>query len=370
MQLNDILLHLSLIDGIGPGIIKKIVERMPANMQLADLYDMHSSDFITRFGVPEKIANLLSVGLADKRLFEQERMLLEKHAITLVTIADDTYPQLLKAINIPPAVLYYRGRLPDNDAMMLAVVGARQANYYGFGAIDTIIPDLVKKKITIISGGAIGIDRAAHEQTIRAGGKTVAVLGSGLLSLYPVGNRKLFESIVEAGGALISSFPLCMAAQPGHFPARNRIISGLSRGCLVVQAAKKSGALITARYALEQGREVFAVPGPIDSFLSAGCHALIREGATLVTSAQDIEQVFEMPICSSKSEQVKTYQIQESILPDTLEEQIKMFCSKPQSIDDLVHLTGLSFEALHEQLFSLQLKGQLQQDFMGLWQRI
>ncbi len=354
MQHRTILLHLSLIDGIGPGIIKKIIERMPTDIQLVDLYDLHTSDFITRFSMPEKIAALLSVGLSDKRLLEEEIALLKKHKIALITIAGDVYPQLLKTINIPPTVLYYRGKLPDDDATTLAVVGARQANYYGFGAIDTIIPDLVKNNVTIISGGAVGIDRAAHEQAIQAGGKTVAVLGSGLLQLYPVGNRKLFESIVDSGGALVSSFPLRMAAQPGHFPARNRIISGLSRGCLVVQAAKKSGALITARYALEQGREVFAVPGPIDSFLSAGCHALIRDGATLVASFQDIEQVFAMPVYTTSPEQIQC-----SILPDTPEEQIKALCSKPQSIDDLVHLTGLSLETVYKQLFQLQLKGQL-----------
>jgi len=374
MQLYDTLLHLSLIEGVGPTTIHRILEHMPKGMALRDLYNVYTSDFITMFGLSEKTAVSIVAGLKDTKWLHQEKELIEKHAIAIVTVLDDTYPALLKAINVPPVILYVRGALPCDTSGNLAVVGARKANFYGLDVLKRMIPELVACGTTVVSGGAIGIDTIAHEQAVHAGGQTIAVLGSGLLRLYPASNRKLFESIIQSGGALVSSFPLRMEALPGHFPVRNRIISGLSKGCLVVQAAKKSGALITAQYALDQGRELFAVPGPINSPLSVGCHDLIRNGATLVASANDITEVIGTLYTASRIYQRELFdhseQKREATPDSSPESRIKQLCSTPRSLDDLVDLTSMPLNELHAHLFQLQLKGQLQQDFMGLWQRI
>lgn len=370
MHAQKILLHLSLLENVGPSVIQKILDTMsdPAK-QLIQLYDMHASDLMHRYGISEPKAQRVVHGLQDTSVLEKECTLIAQYKIHITSVIDHDYPPMLKAITVPPTVLYYRGVLPSHDA--IAVVGARRGNYYGFEAIKALIPDLVAQGVSIVSGGAIGIDTVAHEQALRAGGHTVAVLGSGLLCPYPASNRKLFDEMVASGGAVVSPFPLGMAALPGNFPARNRIISGLSKGCLVVQAAQKSGALITARYALDQGRDVFAVPGPIDSPLSAGCHALIKEGAMLVASAKDIiaaynqayRQAWQQASVIDPAEPVKDPK------PETMQDRIAVLCRSPRSMDDLCDATGLSLSEAHELLFSLQMQGVLEQDFMGMWRR-
>jgi len=365
MRSQFVLLHLSLIDGIGPCVVKKIRDRLPKNMTLADIYTLTASELITFFGLTEKAATAIRKGLEDTQILEQEVALIEKHAVSVVTLIDDAYPELLKAIHTPPTVLYYRGCLPVDEQESCAVVGARRANMYGIESTRSIVTELVEHGITIVSGGARGIDRVAHEQAIRGRGRTVAVLGSGLLRPYPMEHIPLFEDIVRSGGAVVSPFPLRMDALAGNFPARNRIIAGLSRACIVVQAAKRSGALITARYALDQGREVCAVPGPINSALSVGCHELIREGATLVTKAADMSDMIMVP-----SKPQAQSQVLNSIPVDSIQERIKYWCREPKSADDLADLAQLSLEELHAQLFQLQVEGSVQQDFMGLWQRI
>jgi len=222
----------------------------------------------------------------------------------------------------------------------------------------------------------------AHRATVQANGKTVVVLGSGLLHLYPASNIRLFESVVSAGGALVSIFPMATQARPGNFPARNRIIAGLSRGCVVVQAAKKSGARITARFALEEGREVFAVPGPIDDELSVGCNALIQEGAKLAGSVEDIliefsgefgftpkkmkpkEKMWAHSPLSAPAEKKEKEPEDQSI-----QSQIVRACVPTCSTDDLSLKLGIDVEQLHELLFDLQLAGRIRQNFAGLWER-
>lgn len=358
----DVIVHLSLIHGVGPASIKQIVDNFAQMSDLVCLYTMHISDLMHRCGLTETIAHLVVQGLKDARSFEQERLLLERHAIHAVTVLHDTYPALLKSIYVPPAVLYYKGTLPTDSDTLVAIVGARKATSYGLDAVKMLVPSLVHHGVTIVSGGALGIDQYAHDQTIKAGGKTIAVLGSGLLCLYPASNRRLFDAIVQSGGALISPFSLRMEAMPGHFPARNRIIAGLSQGTVVVQAAKKSGALITARYALEQGRELCAVPGPINAELSQGCHDLIKEGAVLVSQAEDILQAIALPVLSRNTES--------TIMSNQASDSLLEACVEPLSVDELVSKTGLSLEELHTRLFQLQLNGVIEQDFMGCWRRI
>jgi len=207
--------------------------------------------------------------------------------VRLVTVFEPEYPDNLRNIPNPPAVLYVKGRLPGNCPINVAIVGTRTATVYGAKTARTIASELGSKNICIVSGMARGIDTAAHKGAIDADGYTVAVMGCGVDVVYPPENRDLAERIQEKG-ALISEFPLGTPPEKGNFPARNRIISGLSHAVVVVEAPMKSGALITADFALDQGREVLAVPGPIYSKSSHGCNHLIKEGAKLVQGVEDI----------------------------------------------------------------------------------
>jgi len=196
----------------------------------------------------------------------------------------------------------------------------------------------------------------------------MAIIGSGLLKPYPAENKSLFANLYERGGAVVSPFSLLAEPVPGNFPARNRVIAGLSMGCIVLQAAARSGALITAHYALEQGREVFAVPGPIDDVLSAGCHALIAEGAHLVTCAEDVSQVLGKPDVPLDTKRIEPLlKDKPSIVPPELVA-IMDLCQKPISFDELLEKANVAPDQLYEQLFALQLRGKVEQNFMGLWQ--
>ncbi|WP_003541171.1 DNA-processing protein DprA [Desulfotomaculum nigrificans] len=206
---------------------------------------------------------------------------------SVITIEDDDYPTLLKDIYDPPPALFVRGKLPNHERTAVAVVGSRKPSPYGLAAAEDIATELARSDIVIISGMARGIDTAAHRGALKGKGTTVAVLGCGPDVVYPKENARLMDKIIEQG-AVISEFPPGMAPLAWHFPARNRIISGLSQAVLVVEAAEKSGALITADFALEQGRDVLAIPGNITSPNSVGTNKLIRQGARLVTKAEDI----------------------------------------------------------------------------------
>ena len=205
----------------------------------------------------------------------------------IVTLEEDAYPPLLKNIYDPPYLLYYKGNLPEEDDLCIGMVGARRATPYGRHIAETIAQELAEKGVWVVSGLARGIDTWSHRGCLKGGSKTIAVLGSGIDVIYPPENKALFQEISSMGGVL-SEFPLGTPPLPQHFPARNRIISGLCRGVVVVEAAEKSGSLITADCALEHGRDVFAVPGPVTSIMSRGTHRLVKQGAKLVENAFDI----------------------------------------------------------------------------------
>ena len=205
----------------------------------------------------------------------------------IVNIRDEEYPELLRAIKNPPVELFVNGRIIPSDRNAVAIVGTRRATYYGLQQCEKIAYDLAERGVTIVSGMARGIDSSAHRGALKAGGRTIAVMGTGHDQIYPSENRKLYDEISQSG-AVISQFPIKTEPMPFNFPMRNRIISGLSRGVLVIEAPEKSGALITADYALEQNREVFGMPGNISSSKSSGTNALIKDGAKLVQDSDDI----------------------------------------------------------------------------------
>lgn len=374
---KNIILHLSLIDGIGPATIAQLCARTES---ISDLYACSAYEMTQRFGIAPSYAAKIVSGLADQSLLERELARIEKHAISWTTIIDEDYPHDLRTIYAPPSVIYWRGTLPTKEESTIAFVGSRKANRYGETTISMLVTPLAQQGWWIVSGGALGADSMAHEAALQAKGKTVAVLGSGLLQPYPRTNMRLFERIVDAGGALVSNFPLAQGALPGNFPARNRIIAGMSKGCVVIQAAQKSGARITALFALEQGREVFAVPGMIDDELAQGCNALIQEGAKLVMSVDDIvaefdplvkragipaalqqKNLFEPPVRQEVSEPVS------SPMPDTIEGKIAILCKKGANMDELLLETGLNLSGLNEILFNMQLDGLIEQNSAGMF---
>ncbi len=212
---------------------------------------------------------------------------LKENKIDVMTIFDTNYPLLLKEIYDPPVVMYTIGNQALLQTNMLAVVGSREMTSLGRSSIDTLLPELIEKQWTIVSGIAAGVDTYAHQAAIQNQGNTIAVLGSGVLHVYPKSNRKLYETMKKEQ-LIVSEYPPHKRPQKWQFPERNRIISGLSYGVLVIEAKEKSGSLITADQALEQGREVFATPGPIYTKSSSGTNYLIQQGAKMVTQAKDI----------------------------------------------------------------------------------
>lgn len=361
------LLHLNLIKGIGAATIAHILEKKPHTMLLQEIYSCSASDVRHFFGLTATQSQIIAAGLSDVGILEQELALLMRYSIGLLTVLDEPYPAPLKEIYAPPAIIYYQGDLLVLQGQMLSLVGSRRVNAYGVQVVEQLVPDLVAAGFALVSGGAIGADSAVHQQTLRHKGGTVAVLGSGLLRLYPRTNKKLFDEIASQGGALVSPFALHDAAMPGNFPARNRIIAGLSRGCVVVQAARQSGALITAQYALEQGRDVFAVPGLITDPLSAGCHDLVQQGAILVQSSADILREYGIAQKSAHRHESSCLLETREIVPAEQQALLDL-CMMPRSLDDLFSATGIDYTHLTAHLFELQTTGKIQQDFMGMWQ--
>lgn len=275
--------RMSLISGIGPRLRHTLLDAFgSAQAVLAARRDQ-----LQRVrGVGPKLCDAILSSAADIDV-DAEIELCRTHNITILRDTDESWPRMLDQIHDPPGVLFLQGELQARDMIGIGVVGTRHATSYGLGQAERLAMGLVQAGLTVTSGLARGIDTAAHRAAIRAGGRTIAIIGSGLLKLYPPENDKLAAQIAEHG-AVISEAPPRRQPMSGAFPQRNRLISGLTLGVLVVEAPLRSGAMITARHAMEQGREVFAVPGPSGSRTSAGCHALIRDGAKLVDSVEDI----------------------------------------------------------------------------------
>ena len=275
--------RLACVPGVGARYRKLLLERFgsPAGIFAARPEEIRS---IARIG--KNLADLIPT-LADDPTADEVIDLCRTRAVEIVLEGSDGYPPLLSRIDDPPGLLFVRGAILPADALAVAVVGARHATAYGIKVAEQLGGSLARAGYTVVSGLARGIDAAAHRGALAAGGRTIAVLGSGVLNIYPPEHEKLAEDIVRHG-AVISEAPPLTEPFAGAFPQRNRIVSGMTLGTVVVQASDRSGALITARLAGEQGREVFAVPGPIDCRMSRGCHELIRDGAKLIGKVDDI----------------------------------------------------------------------------------
>lgn len=306
-------------------------------------------------GFSAKIIEHLMQGRKNFSAEKNFQQLMEQ-GITIVSVFDAEYPNDLKRICKPPVVLYIKGVLPDSHLPKIAIVGTRRATVYGSKVAQKIAGDLCAKGICIVSGMARGIDTFAHKGAIEANGQTIAVLGCGLDVVYPPENRRLAEQIQNCG-ALISEYPLGTAPDKGNFPARNRIISGLSSGVIVVEAPIKSGALITADFAVEQSREVFAVPGPITSRNSEGCHQLIREGAKLF---QGVEDVFEELWDVSKAAEMLNEPVAATKIIDISPQArriLDLLSGGPVFLDELSVHTGMSPSELNILITEMEIEG-------------
>jgi len=277
------LLHLNLIQGIGPKTVQFLIKILGSAERVlnASSQELQKIEGLTPSARERLIHKKLGCPL------ERELELIHEFGCQIVTFYDAEYPPLLKEIDTPPLILYVRGELKPEDALSIALVGSRQAKDYGRRVSYQLSYQLAKRGLTVISGFAKGIDTCAHRGALEADGRTIAVMGNGLSLIYPAANSELVEKVIESG-ALVSEFPMGMKPRSENFPRRNRIISGLTLGTVVVEASNRSGALITARLASEQGREVFAVPGEIFSELSTGTHKLIDNGAKLISTVDDL----------------------------------------------------------------------------------
>ena len=279
---------------------------------------------------------------------EEKWLELEKLNIKVLTIIDDTYPELLKQIFDPPVIIFYKGKVEILSQPSLAVVGTRRATPYGLRVAHELVTQLAGAGLNIVSGLAYGVDAIAHRSCLLTGGATVAVLACGLDNIYPIANQPLADDIVMQGGVVLSEFPPHTAPLKQNFPYRNRIIAGLCQGTLVIEAAPGSGALLTAKHALESNREVFTVPGSIFSDYSKGTNDLLKLGAHPVTQAEDVLNVFGLEAIAQK---------QRLPLNSEQEKFLQYFSHEPQQIDELVRQSSLSAGEFMSQLTMLEMSG-------------
>jgi len=340
----------NIVPGIGPAKFRALIDHF-GDLEAAWRADAHE---LREAGLDRRaIENLLATRAGISLDEEVERV--ARREAHVLTWDDAAYPPQLRNIYSPPPLLYVKGEILPEDEWAVAVVGTRRATVYGREATRQIAGDLARNRITIVSGLARGIDAQAHRAALDAGGRTIAVLGCGIDIIYPSENRKLAQEIVERG-ALITEYPLGTPPEGGNFPPRNRIISGLALGTLIVEAGEDSGALITADYALEQGREVFAVPGNIFNRGSGGTNKLIQQGAKLVLSAQDVLEELNLTMVSQQIE------VRE-IVPENETESILLqyISSEPIHVDEIKQATGLPMATVSSTLAMMELKGMVRQ---------
>lgn len=368
----ECLLTLNAIPGLGNIRTRRLIERFGSAGKVLAL---NSRDIIREGIVPTLVAegiNHFSKNVSLKKEYE----LVKKHDVKIISYQDKEYPENLREIPDAPVILYVKGRLIKEDNLAVAVVGSRRASLYGLAVAAKIAMGLAEVGITVISGMARGIDSAAHKGALKAKGRTIAVFGCGLTHIYPPENKKLFEEIVISG-CVVSEFSMETKPLAVYFPRRNRIISGLSLGVVVAEASRRSGALITSRFALEQGREVFAVPGKIDNPNTHGVHNLIKEGAVLINGADDIleelQPHLERYLKSMKSDSQRSKSASTILeekdkasapaadLPVPETNLYRYIVEDPLHIDEIAQQSGLSVSEAAAILLRLELKGFIRQ---------
>jgi DNA processing protein len=340
----------SLISGIGRvkfGILENFFQSME------DAWQASASD-LRQAGLDSGSVASITGSRANISL-DSEMEKIDRSGVSVFTYRDDGYPARLKEIYDYPPVIYVRGKILPEDEWCLSVVGTRGATVYGRQIVEEITADLAKNRITIVSGLARGIDSIAHRAALEAGGRTIAIFACGLDTVYPAENADLTRRIIQ-NGAIVSEYPLGTKPRPDYFPRRNRIMSGMSLGVLVIEAGESSGAIITANIALEQNREVFAVPGSILSSASKGTNHLIQEGAKLVRDYTDILEELNLTAVARQIEM-------KELLPETDTEAvlIKQLGAEPVHIDEVCRSSGLPVSTVSSTLAMMELKGMVKQ---------
>ncbi|MBI2039817.1 DNA-protecting protein DprA [Candidatus Microgenomates bacterium] len=342
------LLALHSIDGLGPIRLKAIIDYFK-DPKLA--WEVNPRELL-EIGIPKNTTELL-VETRKKLEPESYAGLIQRSGIKWMTIYDEEYPKLLKQIYDPPIVLYYKGEVLPEDEKAIAVVGTRKMTGYGKVVTEQFVKELIGAGLTIVSGLARGVDTKSHQKALEEGGRTIAVLGGGLNKIFPPENSQLAERIISSQGALISEFPPDYPSMPGNFPSRNRIISGLSLAVLVTEAAEDSGSLITARLALEQGRDVFAVPGPVTSSLSKGPIDLIKEGARAVFEPTEVLDELGINQVQSAKFRVQT----EEELSEEEKKVLEALKNETRHIDEIGRMLNFSSAKISAILLKMEIAG-------------
>ena len=346
---------LSLIPGVGSVLFKRLLDQFKTPEAV---FKASWKELLRVEGIGEKVAGEIRKGPSEKKV-ERELRLVKEVEGTLLTLEDVLYPIRLKEIYDPPPLLYLRGELKKEDDFALSIVGSRKTSPYGRWITEKMSQEIVRQGITIVSGMARGIDSVAHGGAISGGGRTLAVLGCGIDVIYPPENRNLFGQIIDHG-AVLSEFPMGSRPEGMHFPRRNRIISGLSMGVVVVQASAESGSLITAEYALDQGREVFAIPGNVGAEGSRGTNRLIKEGAKLVESSEDILEEI-VPQWQKMKESSFKARSPEQALPEEEKIVYRLLSDSPLHIDAIIRESPFDPGRVSSLLLNLELKGLISQ---------
>lgn len=359
MDNTDAYLALNLLSGIGPIRVRRLLSHFETPLKIISA---NRAELVRVNGIGSEMADQIRDWENQIDLPEEKRRIAD-HGISLVTLDSDDYPAALREIHDPPFLLYVKGTIVPNDRLALGVVGSRRTTHYGKDQTKKLSFQMARAGFTIISGLARGIDTAAHEAALAAKGRTIAVLGSGVGNIYPPENQALADAIAK-NGAVISEFPVLYVPDRQSFPLRNRIVSGMSCGLLVVEAPARSGALITANQAMEQGRTVFAVPGPIDRPTSEGCNRLIRDGATLICNAADMIEELDaglgmLPLdleSSTSNENPRAHS-----LSDSEQKILNAMEAGEFTIDQLAEQTDLPAKVVAVDLMKLEMKALVKQ---------
>lgn len=348
-------LTLNMTPGIGASRCQKLLEHFGSPQAILEA-NLNELQHVA--GIGEYTARQI-VSSRDKLDIEKEISRIEKQKVSIVTFSDDNYPANLKSIFDPPVVLYVKGKLLPEDRIAIAMVGTRRPTTYGKMVAEKLSKELAEREVSVVSGLARGIDTSAHKGALSCGGRTIAVLGCGIDICYPPENRALFDEISERG-AVVSEFPMGTRPEKMNFPMRNRIISGFSLGAVIVEAGSRSGALITAECALEQGREVFAVPGNIFNLGTKGTHSLIKQGAKLAERCEDIiEEIRCLRDVLPVSPAIKS--LGEVKLSQEEERVYNLLSFEPIHIDLISKQSGLPINRISPVLMNLEIKGKIRQ---------
>lgn len=346
------MLRLNLVPGIGPRMRQALLDHFG---DAGAVLSARSHDLRCVPGIGSKLA-LAILDENDPTEAERELERCRRLGVRFYLRGAEDYPALLAEIFDPPTFVYCQGSVEPQDELSLAIVGSRRCTHYGQRTAEKLATTLAMAGVTIVSGLARGIDAAAHRGALRAGGRTLAVLATGLASIYPPEHELLSRQVAEQG-ALLTEMPLDQKPLAGLFPQRNRIISGLSAAVLIVEASKRSGALHTARHAMEQGREVLVIPGPIDSAASEGCHDLIRDGATLVRNADDIlESIGPLVKPVTVNEKEEVHSPRELLLNEVEKEVLNLITTESRHLDEILRSAKLDHSRVLSTLTILEMK--------------